>query len=395
MLRYFTAGESHGRCLIVVLEGIPAGLQLNEEDINSELHRRQHGFGRGKRMNIEKDRIEILSGIRFGETIGSPIAMMIENKDWQDWKEQMSVCETRNIKIMEKPLTHPRPGHADLAGIIKFRRSDVRDILERSSARETAARVAVGAVCKKLLSNFNMRIFSFLNNIGGIKAGKPNLTFTDIERFIAKVEKSELRCPDKKVEILMINAIKKAYNKGDSIGGIFTVIIHNVPVGLGSHTQWDLKLDGRLAQSVMSIQGIKGVEIGCGFDFADKSGSEVHDEIFYRPVKNKGKGFYRMTNNAGGIEGGISNGENIVLRAVMKPIPSLKKPLRSVDILTKKQTRSDIVRADTCAVPAAGVVAEAVTAFEITRAMKEKFGGDSMFAMMSNYSAYIEYIRNF
>ncbi len=394
MMRYYTAGESHGKCLVVVLEGIPSGLRLNEDDINKELRRRQHGYGRGKRMEIEKDRVEILSGIRFGETIGSPISMMIENKDWSKWKDTMSIRETRDIKIMEKPLTHPRPGHADLPGVLKFRRSDIRDILERSSARETASRVAVGAVCKKLLDVLRVKVLSFTNEIGGVSIKLPKTYMVDIEKFIKKVELSKLRCPDKNADNMMVKAINAAHKKGDTLGGIFSVIVHNITAGLGSHVQWDLKLDAKIARSIMSIQGIKGVEIGAGFDLARKMGSEVHDEIFFRSPKKRGRGYYRRTNNAGGIEGGISNGEKIIVRAVMKPIPSLQTPLRSVDILTKKQVKAEVVRADTCAVPAAGVVGESVVAFEIAKAIKEKFGGDCLFGMKSNYNAYIEYVKN-
>ncbi len=394
MIRYFTAGESHGKCLTVILEGIPSGLRLNEEDINRELKRRQNGYGRGKRMDIEKDRVEILSGVRFGETIGSPISMMIENKDWKNWKDEMSVKETRDIKVMERPLTHPRPGHADLPGVLKFRRSDIRDILERSSARETAVRVAVGAVCKKLLSTLRVNVLSYVSSIGSITAKLPRMYLNDIDRFIKKVESAHLRCPDKAAEKLMIKAINSAGRKGDTLGGVFTVVVNNVTAGLGSHVQWDLKLDGLLARSVMSIQGIKGVELGGGFSLASKPGSLVHDEIFFKSPNKRGRGYYRRTNNAGGIEGGISNGENIIINAVMKPIPSLGKALRSVDILSKKQVKAEVVRADICAVPAAGVVAEAVTAFEIAKAVKGKFGGDCMFGMKSNYLAYVEYVKN-
>jgi len=386
MFRYVTSGESHGKCLYAILEGIPAGLKLSEEEINKELARRQRGFGRGERMQkIEKDRVEVTSGLRWGETIGSPITMTIINKDWENWKKLMSIYASD--KEMKARMVRPRPGHADLAGALKYGREDLRDILERASARETAARVAVGAVCKRLLAEFAIKVVSMTEEIGSIQAGISNLSPEEIEKAS---ESSPVRCPDKNAEKKMIEAIKKAEKSGDTLGGVFSVLVINPPLGLGSLTQWDLRLDGRLAQALMSIPAVKGVEIGEGFVMARKPGSKVHDEIFYET----GKGYYRKTNNSGGIEGGISNGENIITRVAMKPLSSLKKPLKSVDMITKKEVAAEVVRADICAVPSAGVIGEAVVALEISRAMREKFGGDSLKEMKSNFEHYIEELKN-
>jgi len=386
MFRYITSGESHGKCLHSILEGIPSGLRLSEEDINRELARRQRGFGRGERMQkIEKDRVEITSGLRWGETIGSPITMTIINKDWENWKKLMSIYASD--KEMEAGMVRPRPGHADLAGALKYGREDLRDILERASARETAARVAVGAVCKRLLAEFVIKVVSMTEEIGGIQARISKLSPEQIEKAS---ESSPVRCPDKNAEKKMVEAIKKAKKSGDTLGGVFTVLVINPPPGLGSHTQWDLRLDGQLAQALMSIPAVKGVEIGEGFVMARKPGSKVHDEILYEP----GKGYYRKTNNSGGIEGGISNGENIITRVAMKPLSSLKKPLKSVDMITKKEVAAEVVRADICAVASASVIGEAVVALEISRAMREKFGGDSLQEMKSNFGHYIEELKN-
>ncbi|MCK5594907.1 chorismate synthase [bacterium] len=346
MLRYLTAGESHGQSLTSILEGMPAGLRINKTAINRELARRQSGYGRGKRMQIEHDTVQITSGLRRGLTLGSPITMTIKNKDWQNWKN-------------ESPITNPRPGHADLAGMLKYNQLDIRNILERSSARETAARVAVGAVAKNLLSKFGIEVTSCVCEIGGVDENKE----------------------------LMREKIDHAQKNGDSLGGIFEVTVKNVPVGLGSHVHWDRKLDGRLARCLMSIQGIKGVEIGLGFAVSKSPGSKVHDEITYDC------NFERKTNNAGGIEGGISNGEDIVIRGAMKPIPTLKKALNSIDIITKKPVKAKVERSDVCAVYAASVVGEAVVAFEIANAMCEKFGGDSIKEMKRNYNSYMRAMR--
>jgi len=381
MIRYLTAGESHGKGLIVILDGIPAGLKINEEDINKELVRRQKGYGRGKRMELESDKIEILSGVRWSETIGSPICLFIKNKDYENNKSVMSIYQ-KDIDI-NKFILQPRPGHADLSGILKFDRQDIRDISERASARETSVRVAAGAICKKFLEKFNIKIYSFVEEICGIKITNSNF---DVEKLYEKIETSLLRCPEEFTEKKWIEIIDKAKEKGDTVGGIFTIIIKDVPPGLGSYTQWDLKLDACLSKGIMSIQGVKGIEFGKGFEFAKKFGSEVHDEIFYN------KKYYRKTNNCGGIEGGMSNGEDIVIRAVMKPIPSLQRPLRSVNIKTKKPQEAQIVRADITAVSACAVIGEAVSAIEIANSFKEKFGGDNMKEINQRYLSYLKKI---
>ncbi len=373
MLTFTTAGESHGKCLIVIVNGFPAGIHLDESGINEDLKRRQGGYGRGGRMQIESDRICVLSGTRKNITIGSPICLKIENKDY---------------KIDTLPdVTRPRPGHADLPGVIKFGHRDVRNILERASARETAARVAAGALVKILLARFDINVLGYVKGIGGVNSKK---TIKNPDEILRNRNKSKVYCLDKLAESKMIEKIKKARKGGDSLGGIIEIIAFGVPPGLGSHTQWDLRLDGILAGALMSIQGIKGVEIGLGFGFSKKFGSQVHDEIFY--CKDKGA-FSRATNNAGGIEGGITNGEVVIARAAMKPIPTLMKPLRSVDIITKKPESASTERSDVCAVPAVSVVGEAVMAFEIARCFMEKFGGDSINEVTRNYEGYMEQIR--
>ena len=375
MFYFKTAGESHGKCLIAMVEGFPAGVFIDEAVINKEMKRRQGGLGRGGRMQIEEDRVEIVSGIRKNITLGSPICLTIKNSDY---------------KIDElPPVTRPRPGHADLAGVIKYNQKDARNILERASARETAARVAAGAVAKILLSLFGIGVFGYVKGIGGINSDK---FVKDIDVAEKIREKSPVYCIDQDIEGKIIEKIKQTAEKGDSLGGVIEVIVHGLPVGLGSHTQWDLRLDARLAFALMSVQAIKGVELGLGCNAADKFGSEVHDEIFYeKPKQDKSLtgGFKRLTNNAGGIEGGISNGEPIVVRAYMKPIPTLKKPLRSVDLLTKEPIMATYERSDVCAVPAASVVCESMVAFEIARAFLEKFGEDSIDEVKRNYEGYL------
>ena len=383
MLNFITSGESHGQALIAVLEGIPAGLTINVEDINADLARRQQGYGRGQRMNIETDKVNILSGIRHKYAMSSPITLMIKNKDWENWTEIMSPTE---LAKKDSSLNRPRPGHADLAGLMKYGSSDFRDILERASARETAARVAVGAVCKALLKEFGINIYSYVEQIGSVSAKISNINKSKIQ---ALAEKSVLRCPDKSATEKMIQLIKKTTAKGDTLGGKFRVVAENIPVGLGSHTQWNRKFDGRLAQSLMSIQAIKAVEVGIGTEFAKVLGSDAHDEIFYSGKK----GFYRLTNRAGGTEGGMTNGENIEVSCTMKPIPSLVKPLKSVNIKTKKTEKAEAVRSDVCAVSAAGVVGEAAVAYELANAMIEKFGGDCIKDMKANYKNYISRIQ--
>jgi chorismate synthase len=386
MLRFITTGESHGKQLTAVVEGLPAGIKISGEDIDQELHRRQQGYGRGARMSIEKDRVEFVSGVRLGETLGSPVTMVIKNLDWQNWGTLMGA---EPAKLSEKYLQiRPRPGHADLPGALKYNRKDLRDILERSSARETAARVALGVVCKVLLRSFGVDIYSFTSEIGGASAEIPEMK---AEAMRAIVEKSAVRTPDAAAEKKMIEVIKAAGERGDTVGGIFTVIASGVVPGLGSHVQWDRKLDADLARALMSIQAVKGVEFGAGFAYAEHPGSEVHDEIFY----SQSKGFYRNTNFAGGIEGGMSNGEDIIVSCVMKPIPSLKKPLRSVKITTKKADMAEAVRSDVCAVPAAGIVGEAAVACTLADAWCTKFGGDSLQEMKNNYNAYCKQIKSF
>jgi len=386
MLRFFTAGESHGPALTAIIDGLPAGLQILTDAINKDLARRQTGYGRGKRMEIEKDQVEILSGIRFGKTLGSPVTLLIHNLDWPNWALKMSAAPLK--KIQGIPITEPRPGHADLAGAIKYDHRDLRNVLERASARETTTRVAIGAVCRAFLATFGIRILSYVTEIGGIPIPVKSRS---LDARFRLAEKSDLRCPcpdtEKKIKAL-IDACRK---KGDSLGGIFEVVATGLPVGLGSYAQWDTRLDGRIAQAVMSIQAIKGVEIGMGFDSARQSGSRVHDELFY----SKGRQFYHKTNNAGGIEGGMSNGEPIVVRAAMKPIATLYSPLCSVDINTKKSVKAAVERSDICRVPSAAVIGEAMVAIELSKIMLEKFGSDSMKEIVRNYKAYIVYSKAF
>ena len=383
-LRYLTAGESHGRALTAILEGMPAGVTVSESDINQELARRQKGYGRGGRMAIEADKVQISSGIRWGETLGSPITLTVLNKDWEKWEKLLSVDP--KDRDDSKRVIKPRPGHADLVGMLKFDRKDAQDILERASARETAARVAVGAVCRKLLESFGIRIFSYVREIGSVRA--KNIP-KDPAEIITKTEASAVRCPDPEAEKAIIALIDKAKGAGDTLGGIFSVLITGCPVGLGSHVHWDRKLEARLCWAMMSIQAMKGVEIGMGFDASRRFGSEVHDEIFH----DKKRGFYRGSNNAGGFEGGMTTGEPIVISVAKKPISTLMKPLRSVNVETKEPFTAEVIRSDVIAVPAAGVAAEAIAAFEIALAMRDKFSGDSLREMKDNYERYISHIR--
>lgn len=387
MLQYLTAGESHGKSLVVIIEGIPANLKINIEEINDQLRERQVGFGRGDRMKIEKDHVEILTGVRHNWTLGSPISLVIPNKDWENWQQIMApIIEPSTTIEYEETTTSPRPGHADLAGAIKYRHKDLRNVLERASARETAARVAVGAIAKILLRQFDIQVISQVIQIGKVKANVEDKSFSEIkERILISL----LRCADKEKETEMLKLIEQAKEEGDTVGGIFEVIAVGVPIGLGSYSQWDRRLDGRLAFSVMSIPAIKGVEIGLGFECANIPGSAVHDEIFY----TKHKGYFRKTNHAGGLEGGITNGQPIVLRAAMKPIPTLRKTLASVNFQTKEPTMASYERSDVCAVPSASVVGEAAVSIELCKAMQEKFAGDSMQEMKKNYQNYMEYIK--
>ncbi len=384
MLRLLTAGESHGELLMGIIEGMPAGLLIRITDIDRDLARRQVGYGRGNRMKIEKDQVKIYTGVRWGRTLGSPVGLMIRNKDWENWRDKMSVDPM--FLNSADPLTRPRPGHADLAGALKYNMTDIRNILERSSARETAMRVAVGSVAKRLLEEFGIEVISHVLSIGGVYAKVPKISVRELKK---RAEASELRCADPDAEKRMMRKIDEAKVAGDTLGGVFEIIINGVPVGLGSHAHWDRKLDARLANALMSVQAIKGVEVGAGFGVANRPGSQVHDEIFW----SRKEGFYRKTNMAGGIEGGISNGEPIVLRAAMKPIPTLMKPLRSVDLASKRPFKASVERSDVCAVPAAGVVAEAAVAFEMATALVEKFGGDSIDEMKRNFSQYDKHLK--
>lgn len=389
MIRILTAGESHGQALVGIVEGIPAGLEITSDYINFHLKRRQQGYGRGGRMRIEEDKVEILSGVRFGKTIGSPIALVIRNKDWENWKTKMSV--EKIIEDVEK-ITIPRPGHADLVGYFKYGFDDIRNVIERASARETAIRVACCSVARKLLEELGIFIGSHVIQIGYAKVENREGMDKRVKKLIhgqkgalelsLKADESEVRCIDKKVEKRMIEVIKEAKRNGDTVGGVFEVIVTGVPIGLGSYVQWDRRLDGLLAQTVMSIQAIKGVEIGQAFENAGKFGSEVHDEIF---IKN-GK-IYRKTNRAGGLEGGVTNGQPIVIRAAMKPISTVVKGISSVDLKTGKAVKSRYERSDFCAVPSASVIAEAVVAPVIANAILEKFGGDSVKELKRNFKS--------
>ncbi|TLY44610.1 MAG: chorismate synthase [Nitrospirae bacterium] len=385
-MRYLNAGESHGKSLLAVLEGVPAGLPLTPDLVNQDLARRQKGYGRGGRMRLEEDRVEFVCGVRKGQTLGNPIGLMIANKDWENWKEVMAV-EPGPVPA-DKVVTRPRPGHADLVGAIKYAHRDIRNVLEKASARETAIRVAVGGVAKALLAQFSMRVLSYTTEIGGVVARRCEDPLVAFEQ----AETSDVRSPDPDAGARMIERIRTAKHRGDTLGGVFEVVVTNPPIGLGSYSQWDRRLGARLAMAVMSIQAMKGVEIGMGFDAARRFGSEVHDDIYY---EQGGKGFIRKTNNAGGLEGGITNGEPIVLRVAMKPISTLYSPKKSVDIETKQPFDATVERSDICTVPAAGVVGEAVVAFEIANAMIDKFGGDSLEEMKRNYHAYQEYVKAF
>jgi chorismate synthase len=396
MLRFLTAGESHGQALVVILEGMPAGLSLDVEHIARELHRRQGGYGRGRRMQIESDRAEVLSGVRHGETLGSPIALLIKNKDWENWRQTMSVePETGDDQggPRRPPVTRPRPGHADLAGAVKYDRTDIRDVLERASARETAARVAAGAIARQLLQRFHIDTVNHVIAINGVGLADPlAVTF---ERARAISPESPLRCADPAVERQMIEEIDRAREAGDTAGGAFEVIVRGLPAGLGSYVQWDRKLDGRLGQALMSIPAIKGVGIGLGPIVAALPGSRVHDEILPGPGPSTARsalGLLRPTNNAGGLEGGVTNGEDLRVTGYMKPIATLMKPLRSVDLPTMTEAPATVERSDVCAVPAAAVVAEAMVGLVVADAFLEKFGGDSIGEIDRNLARYLEHL---
>ncbi len=396
MLDFKTAGESHGRGLLVIIEGVPAGIEISKEEINEKLLRRQGGYGRGGRMKIESDQVEIYSGIRGGLTTGSPVGFLINNKDWENWqqvmspdkdkiieKEKLVIKRDEKIKEISPRVTRPRPGHADLAGVYKYNLADIRNILERASARETTARTAAGALLEKVLSYFNIEIISHVLQLGPVKSSSPEVPFDQLKE---KVVDSPLHCFDKDKENEMISYIDKIQEEGDTAGGVVEIITTPLPVGLGTHVSWQEKLDGKLAAALMSIQAIKGVEFGPAFDNAARKGSEVHDEIFY----DGNEGFYRKTNRAGGLEGGITNGQPLQARIAMKPLSTLYQPLQSVDIASKKPFAAQVERSDVTAVPAAGVVAEAMVAFVLARALLEKFGGDHLEEVIRNYKNYLK-----
>ncbi|HCY7872153.1 TPA: chorismate synthase [Staphylococcus aureus] len=366
-MRYLTSGESHGPQLTVIVEGVPANLEIKVEDINKEMFKRQGGYGRGRRMQIEKDTVEIVSGVRNGYTLGSPITMVVTNDDFTHWRKIMGAApiSDEERENMKRTITKPRPGHADLVGGMKYNHRDLRNVLERSSARETAARVAVGALCKVLLEQLDIEIYSRVVEIGGIK----DKDFYDSETFKANLDRNEVRVIDDGIAQAMRDKIDEAKNDGDSIGGVVQVVVENMPVGVGSYVHYDRKLDGRIAQGVVSINAFKGVSFGEGFKAAEKPGSEIQDEILY----NTELGYYRGSNHLGGLEGGMSNGMPIIVNGVMKPIPTLYKPLNSVDINTKEDFKATIERSDSCAVPAASIVCEHVVAFEVAKALLEEF----------------------
>jgi chorismate synthase len=390
MLRFYTAGESHGQALLAFVSGLPASLPIDVDFINHELHRRQLGYGRGGRQKIEKDKAEIFAGVRHGKTIGAPVALRIENRDWANWEKALPVEDSPELAGQDKKLVAPRPGHADLAGSQKFNFHDARYVLERASARETAARVAAAAFAKLLLRQFGTEIASHTVQVGHVKLARA-ASWDEIRLVSADLE-SPLRCVDSVAQDKMKAEVDAALKAGDTVGGIFEVIAHNVPVGLGSHAQWDEKLDGRLAQAVMSIQAVKGVEIGAGVTAAGSYGSEVQDEISY---DKSAKRFRRSSNRAGGLEGGITNGEDVVVRGYLKPISTLRRALGTADMVTKEPVKAAYERSDWCVVPAAGVAGEAMVALVLADAFLQKFGGDSLVEMKRNFDSYARQIDEF
>ena len=384
LFRFLTAGESHGECLVAIIDGLPAGLRISSSDINIDLGRRQAGYGRGGRMLIERDQVRITSGVRGGRTLGSPVTLLIPNRDWANWTSRMSVDGPA-----EGPLvTAPRPGHADLPGALKFGHADLRNVLERASARETASRVAVGAVARKLLHEFGVKITSHVIAIGPVRAQNIPSRLEVLDRIAGL---SPVRCGDAVAGRAMVKAIDRAIASKDTLGGEVEVRVAGLPAGLGSYTHWDLRLDSRIAASVMGVQAVKGVAIGDAFRVAALPGSRAHDGIFFR----RGRGFYRRTNRAGGLEGGVTNGEELLVRVAVKPISTLMRPLGTVDIRTKKPVRAHIERSDSCIVPAAAVVVESAVAQELARSFQEKFGGDSLDEMRRNWRSYTASLRSF
>ncbi|MCL5006085.1 MAG: chorismate synthase [Acidobacteria bacterium] len=390
-MRFYTAGESHGQGLVATLLGLPAHVPVDFAYVNRELRRRMGGYGRGGRMKIESDTAQFLSGVRHGETIGSPIAILIENRDWKNWQESMSVEDLAETREKYKAVASPRPGHADLAGALKYNFRDARYVLERASARETAARVAIGAVAKLFLKEFGIETASHTVALGSVALPEENIPF---ERVLAlrDVEEIVLNCVDPQVEARMKQEVDKAIEARDTVGGTFEVIARGVPAGLGSYAQWDERLDGQLAQAVMSIQAVKAVELGTGIENAATPGSRVHDEIGYNRQSHR---FTRKSNRAGGLEGGITNGEEVIVRGYLKPISTLRRPLESVDFATRESVKAAYERSDVCVLPAAGVVGEAMVALVLARSFLEKFGGDSLEETRRNLDSYLEQVRRF
>jgi chorismate synthase len=390
MLRFYTAGESHGQALVAMMLGLPAGLELDLAWVDRELKRRMGGYGRGGRMKIERDRAQFLSGVRHGRTIGSPITVLIENQDWKNWTQAMAVEASPEARAQYRPLAQPRPGHADLAGCLKYNLPDARYVLERASARETAARVALGAVARLLLREFGIEIASHVIQVGRVRLAS-SVPF-DAVRALREREEIVLNCVDAEIEARMKGEVDQATRDRDSVGGVFEVVAHGVPPGLGSMAQWDERLDGILAQAIASVQAVKAVEIGNGVDSAGRFGSEVHDEIGYDREQSR---FTRKSNRAGGLEGGMSNGEEIVVRGYLKPISTLRRPLESVDFGSREPVKAAYERSDVCVVPAAGVAAEAMMGLVLARAFLEKFGGDSLEETRRNFRGYQEQVRRF
>jgi chorismate synthase len=390
MLRFETAGESHGECLVATLAGLPAGIPISLDAIDRELWRRQQGFGRGGRMKIETDRARIVSGVRHGMTIGSPIAVILENKDWKNWTEALPVEDIDGAEDKKKPLTRPRPGHADLAGAIKYNFQDARYILERASARETTARVALGALAKALLGELGITVLSHVIQVGEARLGR----LAEWSELVTLAGRDEvlLACVDADAEQRMKEVVDVAYRTGDTVGGVFEVVAHGVPPGLGSHITWDSRLDGKLAQAIMSMQAVKGVEVGLAAEGSESYGSKVQDTIHYDKGAHR---FTRGANRAGGIEGGMTNGQDVIVRGMLKPISTLRRPLESVDLETREPALAAYERSDICVVPAAGVIGEAMVALVLAGAAIEKFGGDSLGEMKRNYCAYLEQVKNF
>jgi len=390
MLRFETAGESHGECLVATLTGLPAGIPVSIDAINRELWRRQQGYGRGGRMKIEHDRAELVAGVRHSQTIGSPIAIVIRNNDWKNWTEALPVEDIEGAEDKRKPVTRPRPGHADLAGCIKYNFQDARYILERASARETAARVAVGALAKALLGEFGIGVLSHVIGVGNVRLARN----AEWEELVALAAKNEvlLGCVDAETEQQMKAVVDQIYRTGDTVGGVFEVIAHNVPPGLGSHITWDSRLDGRLAQAIVSMQAVKGVEVGFAEEGAASFGSRVQDTIHYNREERQ---FTRGANRAGGLEGGMTNGQDVLVRGLLKPISTLRRPLESVDLETREPALAAYERSDVCVVPAAGVIGEAMVAIVLAQAFLEKFGGDSLGETRRNFEGYSEQVKNF